>query len=126
MPILCGHAPRIAELFARAGEQLHAADNLGVIAKMLDSDPAEMLVVIGPDTPASEALTFASRLRMTRPALGVILVRERVDVELLSHALRAGGGGRGRAAAGARPRRPAPRGGCRGGSPPGAARPPPP
>src|SRR5215470_13290865 len=90
MPILCGHAPRIAELFARAGEQLHAADNLGVIAQMLDSDPAEMLVVIGPDTPASEALAFASRLRLSRPALGVLLVRERVDVELLSHALQSG------------------------------------
>jgi len=57
---------------------------------MLETDPAETLVVIGPDTPASDALTFASTLRLVRPAVGVILARDHVDVTLLTHALRAG------------------------------------
>src|SRR5216684_5276080 len=35
-------------------------------------------------------MTFASTLRLIRPAVGVVLAREYVDVNLLTHALRAG------------------------------------
>jgi Flp pilus assembly CpaE family ATPase len=90
MPILCGHAVKVAELFVGSGEEVHTADSLVTAAQILDGDPAETLVVIGPETPTSEALAFAARLRLSRPALGVILVRERVDVELLSRALQSG------------------------------------
>ena len=90
MPILCGHAVKVAELFVGTGEEVHTADSLVTAAQILDGDPAETLVVIGPETPTSEALAFAARLRLSRPALGVILVRERVDVELLSRALQSG------------------------------------
>jgi Flp pilus assembly CpaE family ATPase len=90
MPILCGHAVKVAELFVGTGEEVHNADSLVTAAQILDGDPAETLVVIGPETPTSEALAFAARLRLSRPALGVVLVRERVDVELLSRALQSG------------------------------------
>ncbi|HEY6276047.1 MAG TPA: AAA family ATPase [Streptosporangiaceae bacterium] len=90
MPILCGHAVKVAELFVGTGEEVHTADSLVTAAQILDGDPAETLVVIGPETPTSEALAFAARLRLSRPALGVVLVRERVDVELLSRALQSG------------------------------------
>ncbi len=90
MPILCGHAVKVAELFAGTGEEAHTADSLVTAAQILDGDPAETLVVIGPETPTSEALAFAARLRLSRPVLGVVLVRERVDVELLSRALQSG------------------------------------
>jgi len=90
MPILCGHAVKVAELFVGTGEEVHNADSLVTAAQILDGDPAETLVVIGPETPTSEALAFAARLRLSRPALGVVLVRERVDVELLSRSLQSG------------------------------------
>ena len=46
-------------------------------------DPAERLWVIGPDMATDEALAFSARLRLERPAVGVVLIRDRVDVALL-------------------------------------------
>ena len=90
MPILC--EPRAsADHFIRSIDgNVVAADSLVVAAALLDRDPAETLVVIGPDAQSSEALAFASALRVTRPAAGVILVRDQVDVSLLTRALQAG------------------------------------
>ncbi len=91
MPILCEPAARSAGgLAASIGGEIRTADSLQAVAQMLETDPAENLVVIGPETPLSEALNFASTLRLIRPATGVILTREQVDVPLLTLALRAG------------------------------------
>lgn len=89
MPILCEPATAAGHLLPVGGD-VRAADSLQAVAQLLEADPAETLVVIGPDTPVGEALTFASTLRLTRPAVGVILARPYVDVALLTHALRAG------------------------------------
>ncbi len=89
MPILCEPATAAGHLLPVGGD-VRAADSLQSVSQMLEADPTETLVVIGPDTPIADALTFASTLRMTRPAVGVILVRTHVDVALLTHALRAG------------------------------------
>jgi len=90
VPILC--EPRAsADHFIRSIDgNVVAADSLVVAAALLDRDPTETLVVIGPDAQSSEALAFASALRVTRPAAGVILVRDQVDVSLLTRALQAG------------------------------------
>lgn len=90
MPILCQPAASAGNLARSIGGEVRAADSLQAAAQLLENDPTETLVVIGPDTPAGEALTFASTLRLIRPAVGVILAREYVDVALLTHALRAG------------------------------------
>ena len=90
MPILCQPAATAGELIPAIGGSVRSADSLHVAAQMLETDPAETLVVIGPDTPAGDALTFASTLRLVRPSVGVILARDHVDVNLLTHALRAG------------------------------------
>ncbi len=47
-------------------------------------------MVIGPRVGTEEALGFASALRMVRPAVGVILVREHTDVDMLNRALQSG------------------------------------
>jgi len=90
MPILCQPAATAGELIPAIGGSVRSADSLHVAAQMLETDPAETLVVIGPETPAGDALTFASTLRLVRPSVGVILARDHVDVNLLTHALRAG------------------------------------
>ncbi|HEX9034772.1 MAG TPA: AAA family ATPase [Streptosporangiaceae bacterium] len=90
MPILCEPAATAGPLVRSIGGDVRSADSLQAAAQLLENDPAELLVVIGPDTPVAEALTFASTLRLIRPAVGVILAREYVDVALLTHALRAG------------------------------------
>ena len=90
MPILCEPAADSEELLADLGSEVRTADDLSAAAKLLDSDPAENLVVIGPRAATGEALGFASALRMVRPAVGVILVREQTDVDMLNQALQSG------------------------------------
>lgn len=90
MAILCELTAGAGNLGIGIGSEVRAADSLTTVAQMLDQDPTETLVVIGPETPIGEALAFTARLRMSRPTLGVVLVRDRVDVTMLTQALRAG------------------------------------
>ncbi len=90
MPILCEPAADAGELLPDLGSEVRTADDLSAAAKLLDSDPAENLVVIGPRAGTEEALGFTSALRMVRPAVGVILVRDQMDVDLLNQALQSG------------------------------------
>jgi Flp pilus assembly CpaE family ATPase len=90
MPILCQPPGSTAVLPESIGDAVSAADSLAAAAQMLEHDPGETLVVIGPGTAADDALDFAAKLRLARPAVGVVLVRDQVDVDLLSRALQAG------------------------------------
>ena len=90
MPILCEPAVSAGELITSIGGQVRGADSLGMAAKLLDDDPTETLVVIGPEADANDALAFAAHLRLARPAVGVVLARDYVNVALLSRALQAG------------------------------------
>ena len=90
MAILCGPAVRAGATFLSIRSEARAVENLRAAAQILSSDPDETLVVIGPETPTDEALSFASGLRLSRPSVGVILVREQVDVDLLTRALQSG------------------------------------
>ncbi|MEU4194821.1 AAA family ATPase [Kribbella sp. NPDC026611] len=86
MTIVC----RPDELISDLGDDVLHVEDLDAALLALSNDPTEDLVVVGPRTDAAEALRFAAHLRMERPTTGVILVREQVDVELLTEALRAG------------------------------------
>jgi len=90
VPILCEPASSAGELIHSIGGEVHTADTLGAAAKLLDSDPNEILVVIGPRAPTGDALAFSAALRLARPAVGVILTRKDVDVTLLTQALQSG------------------------------------
>lgn len=90
MAILCGPAVRAGATFLSIRSEARAVENLRAAAQMLSNDPDETLVVIGPETPTDEALSFASGLRLNRPHVGVVLVREHVDVDLLTRALQSG------------------------------------
>ena len=60
------------------------------LRRLLADDPRHELVVIGPDTEMSSVLDFTSSVRVQRPALGVVLVRRRLDTGTLKDAIRAG------------------------------------
>src|ERR1700722_4847948 len=90
MPILCEPASTAGELLSGIDGEVRKADNLAAVAKLLDSDPQETLVIIGPRAVTGHALAFAATLRLARPAVGVILARREVDVALLSRALQSG------------------------------------
>ncbi|WP_432880144.1 AAA family ATPase [Kribbella sp. CA-245084] len=78
------------ELIPAFGDDVLSVERLDDVLRALMDDPAEDLVVVGPRIAPDEALGFAAHLRLERPTTGVILVREHVDVELLTEALRAG------------------------------------
>ncbi len=90
MPIFCQPPGSAAELTDSIGDAVSAAGSLAAAAQMLETDPAETLVVIGPGTAADLALEFTAKLRLARPAVGVVLVRDQVDVAVLSRALQSG------------------------------------
>jgi len=90
LPILCEPSSSAAELLPGIDGEVRKADNLAAAAKLLDADPNETLVVIGPRAVTSDALAFAASLRLARPAVGVILARREVDLNLLSRAMQCG------------------------------------
>jgi Flp pilus assembly CpaE family ATPase len=90
VPILCEPASSAGELLSGIDGEVRKADTLAAAAKLLDSDPHETLVIIGPRAVTGDALAFAASLRLARPAVGVILARREVDVTLLMRALQSG------------------------------------
>jgi Flp pilus assembly CpaE family ATPase len=90
VPILCEPASTARELMQCIDGEIHVADTLGGAAKLLDGDPNETLVVIGPRAPTHDALAFSAALRLARPAVGVVLARKDVDITLLTKALQSG------------------------------------
>jgi pilus assembly protein CpaE len=65
-------------------------DSAPVVGRALHDNPAVTLVVIGPDVELDAACDLAEAMRVERPAVGVLLLRHRVDVTTLSQALRSG------------------------------------
>jgi pilus assembly protein CpaE len=64
--------------------------SLEALRRHLDEDPTQDVVVLGPSVDQSTAFRLADAMRVQRPSLGVILVRQRIDTSLLGDALRAG------------------------------------
>jgi Flp pilus assembly CpaE family ATPase len=91
MPICCEPDPQVAaELAVAIGGDVRTVASLIDAMKALDRDTTETLLVIGPGMTAEEALAYNSELRLDSPAVGVIMVRAEVDVELLTRALQSG------------------------------------
>jgi pilus assembly protein CpaE len=64
--------------------------SLDELELVLGHHPGEFAVVLGPTVDGDMAAALANRLRIQRPALAVILTRNRVDSTVLTQALRAG------------------------------------
>lgn len=60
------------------------------LRRLLADDPRHDLVVVGPDVDMSVVADFAAAERVARPALGVVLVRRRLDTSVMKDALKAG------------------------------------
>jgi pilus assembly protein CpaE len=50
----------------------------------------EYVVIVGPGVDVDAAFALAERIRVSRPHVGLVLVRQRVDAKLLTEALRSG------------------------------------
>jgi pilus assembly protein CpaE len=72
---------------------LHGSTGVGDVedlASNIQDHPHEFAVVIGPSITTEDATAFAQWARVNRPDLGVILLRDTVDANALSLALRSG------------------------------------
>jgi pilus assembly protein CpaE len=83
-------ADRAHALVTVLGGQPRAAQDLAELAALVRADPDAQLVILGASVELAEAVAFAAQHRLTRPTLGVVLLRDHVDVAVLAEALRSG------------------------------------
>lgn len=81
---------RAEPLKASLGGDARVVDSLEAARRRLADDYDEDVVVVGADVDLQAAVAFAEGFRLTRPTLGIVLVRRRVESSVLSDALYAG------------------------------------
>jgi pilus assembly protein CpaE len=83
--------PNAAESIRSAlGPDAIVIPSLAALRDHLDIDVFEDCVVLGPNVDQVDASALAEDLRISRPSLGVVLVRHRIDTAVLTDALRSG------------------------------------
>jgi pilus assembly protein CpaE len=91
MPIIVESNKNSADLFLSVtGSGSRVVENLEELKRTLSDSSTEFAIVIGPTVDLEAAAALADRLRVTQPALSVILIRRRVDTSVLAEALRSG------------------------------------
>lgn len=91
MTVLIGVKPPGVERFKLAlGADVRVVENMRALSRDLADHPDELLVVVGPEADLSIATEVADLNRDTRPALGVVLLRQRLEVAALAAAIRSG------------------------------------
>ena len=91
MAVLWDADPAAADTYRFAiGDQVQLVDSGQLLARALETDKHELLVVVGPDIDTQSACDFAAQLRLGRPEVGVVLLRRRPEVTILAQALRSG------------------------------------
>jgi pilus assembly protein CpaE len=91
MTILLGVADDTLERYRFAlGEDITLVQQPLELDDALAQRPGEELIVIGPGVPMATAISVAERFRTSRPSVGVLLIRNRLEVGVLTEALRSG------------------------------------
>lgn len=91
MTVIVDLDPTAAETLRTAlGDDAHVLASVDALRHHLDANPSEDVVVLGSTVDLHTALGIAENMRLSRPSLGVVLVRRRIDTSILAEALRAG------------------------------------
>ena len=91
MTVIVDLDPTAAETLRTAlGDDAQVLASVDALRHHLDANPAEDVVVLGSTVDLHTALGIAENMRLSRPSLGVVLVRRRIDTSILAEALRAG------------------------------------
>ena len=91
MTILWDSDPAAAENYRFAvGDQIDVVEAAQSVMRALGSNPADLLVIVGPEVDMAAASSLAEQVRKERPEVSVILLRRRLEVMVLAQALRAG------------------------------------
>lgn len=91
MPVLVEQDPQLVEMLLGAmpsGSQAVATSERGLA--WLDQHPDEYVVAFGPSAEFGVALATAEDLRIKRPTVSVVLVRDQYDTDVLTRAMHAG------------------------------------
>ncbi len=91
MPIIVESSRSNSDIYLSVtGSQSHVVSSLEELKRLLSESPDEYAIVLGPAVDLEAAAALADMLRVTRPAISVILIRRRVDTSVLAEALRSG------------------------------------
>lgn len=91
MPVLVEvDAGAVATLQRAMPAGSHAVASTDRMQAWLDQHPGEYVAALGPSVPFDLALSTAEDLRVNRPTVSVVLVREQFDTEMLTRAMHAG------------------------------------
>ncbi|MDQ3663178.1 MAG: P-loop NTPase, partial [Actinomycetota bacterium] len=90
MTTIVEHDATVARRFADAAGPAEVLKSMEQVKVHLSNRPQEFVLILGPSIPLSAATALADTLRVTRPTIGVILVRPEVDTGVLAEALRSG------------------------------------
>jgi pilus assembly protein CpaE len=91
MPVLVEpDNPTVASLLTALPAGSHGVSAPDRMHAWLDSHPDEYVVVLGPDLLLDAALEVCEELRIARPTVSVVLVRDTVDATALTRAMKAG------------------------------------
>jgi pilus assembly protein CpaE len=91
MTVILGEDERDVDRFRVVlGEDSAVVTSVQDLQTHIDTHPDEELVIVGPHISMPSATDFAARYRLLRPSLGVVLLRQRVEVSVLSEAIRSG------------------------------------
>lgn len=91
MPIIVESNESNADLFLQVtGAESRVVVSLEELKRTLSDSPDEFAIVLGPAVDLEAGAALADTLRVTRPAVSVILIRRRVDTSVLTEALRSG------------------------------------
>jgi len=82
--------PQIVEQLVKYVGPAEVVGSIEHIKAHLSARPQEFSIVVGPSVSLTAAVALADTMRVARPALGVILVRETIDTAVLAAALRSG------------------------------------
>ncbi|MGZ6772735.1 MAG: hypothetical protein ACXVGA_09415, partial [Mycobacteriaceae bacterium] len=91
MPIIVeGNQANADLLTSVVSARCRVVANLEELKEALTTSADEYAVVLGSSVDLEAAAALADTLRVTRPAISVILIRRRVDTSVLAEALRSG------------------------------------
>lgn len=91
MALVFATSPEINERFRfTLGQDTLFVDSVVQLDEFLSANPDEALVIVGPDIDLNIAMNLAEKFRISRPSLGILLTRRRVDLSTLNLAIRSG------------------------------------
>ena len=91
MAVILGESVQTAERFRLTlGAETKVVPTPRELLDYVDNSPFENLIIVAPEISLNVATEIAKHYRAVRPSLGVVLIRNRLEVTVLSKAMQSG------------------------------------